>query len=275
MVAQGRYQRADSWRPSKNAAIGDGHVWKAYDYRGRNVGSSDRRWPDLSCKFIPGCMTLCESTDLVVIRYPYLEGSHQPRSVGQWIALLRCVQLLHRERIVHGDLRLSNLVFSITSDVVTIIDYDFAGHHEDKKYPPRFNCNIDDGARHRSATAGRALLYEHDWFAVAAMMKLCQPEQEEPRWRQAQTQLQEPSVTSEVVDEVIQLLEKCSTLSLVLQDDKASSLLAVEGGPALESQRRSDLVVLLAPHVGLSILGRLGLLVTATACGESSGSPIW
>jgi hypothetical protein len=83
------------------------------------------------------------------------------------------------------------------------------------------------------------LLFEHDWFAVAAMMKMCQPEQEEPRWREAQKRLQEPGVTCEVVDEVIQLLDKCSSLSIVLLDEKAS-----RAALAPEAQRRSDLVVL-------------------------------
>jgi hypothetical protein len=238
MLAQSRYEPGDSWRPSKNAAIGDGHVWKAYDYRGRKVDLSDRRSPDLSCKFIPGCKIMCQSTDLVVIRYPYLEGTHQPRSIGQWIALLHCVQSLHAQKIVHGDLRLSNVVFSVMSDVVTIIDYDLSGQHGMKKYPQHFNCKIDDGARHQCASAGRLLLYEHDLFALGAMMKMCQPERDEPRWQQAYKRLQEPSVAPEVLEEVIQLLKDCPSLPLVLRDDKASSSLAVEGGPGTGSPEK-------------------------------------
>ena len=235
MIAQERYPHADTWHSSKNAAIGDDHVWKAYDYRDCAVQLDDRRSPDLSCKYIPGCKIVCKSTDLVLIRYPYLEGTHQPRSVGQWIAVLRCVLRLHQDGIVHGDLRLSNIVFSSTSDVVTIIDYDFSGRHREKTYPLHFNCNIDDGARHRSASAGRLLLFPHDWFAVAAMMKLCQLEQAEPRWQQAQKLLEEPGM---VVAEVIQLLENCSSLLLVLQNKKASSALAVEGGPGTGSPEK-------------------------------------
>jgi hypothetical protein len=233
MVAQARYWPRDmSWRTCKNVAFGGGHVWKAYDYRERNVNSSERRSHELSLTYISGCEVVCQSTDLVVIRYPYLEGTHRPHSVGQWIALLCCVQRLHQGGIVHGDLRLSNAVFSSRSDVVTIIDYDFAGRAGEKRYPPQFNQDIDDGARARSASAGRCLLFEHDWFAIAAMMKKCHLEQAELRWRQAQELLEAPDHN---VDRAIQLLQDCASLSITSLDDKATASLAVDGGPGTGS----------------------------------------
>ena len=239
MVAQARYQPLDaSWRMCKNVAFGSGHVWKAYDYRGRNVDPSERRSHNLSLTYISGCKVVCQSEDLVLIRYPYSEGTHRPHSVGQWIALLRCVQRLHRDGVVHGDLRLSNVVFSSTSsDVATIIDYDFAGRVEEKKYPPHFNRDIDDGARARSAAAGRQLLFEHDWFAVAAMMKKCQLDRTEPRWRCAQ-ELLETLGPGQDVDQVIQLLQDCADLSITSLEDKATASLGVDGGPGTGSPEK-------------------------------------
>ena len=134
MVAQGNTQPSLDWTPIKNAAIGDGYVWKIYDYRRRTVAAQDQRSPVHSLTYIPDCAVVCKSTDLVVIRYPYLEGTHQPRSVAQWITLICCVQRLHKDGIVHGDLRFSNVVFGSRDEMVTVIDYDFAGEVAQKTY---------------------------------------------------------------------------------------------------------------------------------------------
>ena len=70
------------------------------------------------------------------------------------------------------------------------------------------------------------------------MMKRCQLEQVEPKWQKAQNLLQVPGVTAQDVDQVIQMLEDCSSLSIASLEAKASSSLAVEGGPGTGSPEK-------------------------------------
>ena len=73
---------------------------------------------------------------------------------------------------VHGDIRLSNVIFSTVtnpSDIIetTLIDFDFSGVHGEQTYPSRFNHDIgDDGSRHKDATSGRVVKCEHDVYSA-------------------------------------------------------------------------------------------------------------
>jgi hypothetical protein len=237
MVAWENSQPCPSWHHIKNAATCDGYVWKVYDYRRREVDAEDRRSPTHSLAYIPGCAVVCKSTDLVVIRYPYLEGTHRPQSVGQWATLIRFVQQLHQDAIVHGDLRLSNIVFGRHNGKVTVIDYDFAGRVGEKEYPKGFNRKIDDGARHRAATDRQALSFEHDWFAIASMMEKCTLERAEPKWQDAYELLKVPGMTGQV-DRVVQILEDFPMLQITSLDHTTARSLAVTGGPGTGSPER-------------------------------------
>ncbi len=200
------------WRQVKNSCIEDDFVWKVYDYRSRKVVESNRRSPEFSVRFIPGCEVKCQAADLAVIRYPRVLGSHTPRLVGQWISVIKSVQLFHDEEIVHGDLRASNIVFDANGEGATIIDFDFAGANGKKRYPDGFNVSINDGARHRSASEGRPLLFTHDWFAVGAMMGMCVLEANDSKWQEALQLLQGADVTKADVKKALVLLDTCKTI---------------------------------------------------------------
>ena len=159
-------------------------------------------------------MKICEANDLSVIRYPRVAGSHAPLLVGQWISVIKSVQGFHANGIVHGDLRASNIVFSEVGNGATIIDFDFAGENDTKRYPEGFNVKIDDGTRARNASGGRPLLFNHDWFSVGSMMQKCVLEEENQSWNQACKLLLAADMSSERVTEVLSLLENCATIAV-------------------------------------------------------------
>lgn len=63
-------------------------------------------------RFLPHCEVLID-TDLVkLIKYPYINGSHVPETCGHLAAMIEAVQDVWAQDVVHGDIRLSNVVFT-------------------------------------------------------------------------------------------------------------------------------------------------------------------
>lgn len=204
------------WQQVKNSCLEEDFVWKVFDYRERKVPEAERRSPEFSVKFIPNCEKVVEATDLTLIRYPRIQGSHTPQTVRQWMVVIESVLGFHAAKIVHGDLRASNIIFHDDKEGATIIDFDLAGENGRKIYPKGFNTKINDGARApRSVSEGRPLLFEHDWFAIGAMMNLCLLEDSEQQdWLEACRLFEETNFSGEAVGKVLGLLEKCKTTSI-------------------------------------------------------------
>jgi hypothetical protein len=110
--------------------------------------------------------------DRVLVSYCYIPGSHEATSVGQFASLIEQIAKIHKKRIVHGDIRLGNVVF--TDSGAELIDFDLCGKERRDRYPDRFLADIDDGVRHGDARADRLMRAEHDWFSAAAVMNLFQ-----------------------------------------------------------------------------------------------------
>lgn len=212
LVAQSNFSllRHSLWHQVKNSCLDEDFVWKVFDYRERKVPEAERRSPKFSLQFIPNCEKVVEAGDLTLIRYPRIHGSHTPHAVRQWMSVINSVLDFHEAKIVHGDLRASNIIFHDDKEGATIIDFDLAGENGKKIYPKGFNTKINDGARARSVREGRPLLFEHDWFAIGAMMKCCVLEDGEHQdWLEACRLLEEANVSRESVGKVLGLLEKC------------------------------------------------------------------
>jgi hypothetical protein len=155
-------------------------IVKSYDYRSisgrktkieRSPQFYDGRFQNF--RYLARWHDAVEPSDsLVIVQYDKVKGTHMPTCVGHLKNLLRELQCLHNECIVHGDIRLSNVIFSIVSNQsddeikTTLIDFDFSGAHENKTYPSRFNLEIGDGSRHANARSGFCLKYEHDVHSV-------------------------------------------------------------------------------------------------------------
>lgn len=175
-----RASRSEWSYPSRTVAIerpiaGRAMVHKLYDYRKELRGPPDfQRKHKQMVRFgkkveyeLGG-----ESSDLVVLQYPYIDGEHIAASVQHFVSAIQSVGQLHEEGVVHGDIRASNLVFEGNGSC-TLIDFDFAGSTSDR-YPKRFvhNQNLNDVVRHTGAQADSLLCFEHDWHALASIMEM-------------------------------------------------------------------------------------------------------
>ena len=101
-----------------------------------------------------------------LLEYPYLEGNHQLACVNHAISLVEKLQQLHHNGIVHGDIRLANIVCGEADQEAWFIDMDYSGS-EEEAYPEGWNHAIIDGERHPDATAKQKLRKEHDYFALS------------------------------------------------------------------------------------------------------------
>ena len=155
-------------------------IVKSYDYRSisgreRKIERSPQFYDGRFQNFrylVRGQNAEEPSDSLIIVQYDKVKGTHMPTCVGHLKNLLRELQCLHNKCIVHGDIRLSNVIFSTVSNQsddeikTTLIDFDFSGIHENKTYPSRFNLDIGDGSRHADARSGCYLKYEHDVHSV-------------------------------------------------------------------------------------------------------------
>jgi serine/threonine protein kinase len=117
-----------------------------------------------------------DEDSLTIISYDKEPGNHAPSFVGHMVQVVQKVAQLHQSKVIHGDLRFSNIVFSDSkADVIksTIIDFDYSRTFDttNSVYPPNFNRDIDDGYRHDNVAGGAPLMYEHDIAAIQWMCK--------------------------------------------------------------------------------------------------------
>jgi hypothetical protein len=108
---------------------------------------------------------------------------------------------MHENGDLHLDVKAGNCLFNgIDSDRSALIDFDLSGHFDCATYPENYVLDIADGQRHRDATPGGRGLYEHDTYALAAVLKLSRPAEElEDRWAEV-FNLVEASQLAEAVD---------------------------------------------------------------------------
>ena len=88
-------------------------VFKAFDYRNRDVAMNKRRSPALSTK------------DFCLISYPKIEGGHIPVFAKHVVDIAKELLVMFNDGFVHGDLRLANMIFPESRDKpARIIDFD-------------------------------------------------------------------------------------------------------------------------------------------------------
>jgi len=103
-------------------------------------------------------------------------------TVGHLCALLRAVAALAKDKVVHGDIRAANVVFTDDTPAAVLIDFDFAASEGSRGalYPPRYNreptCNgKQDGWRHPDAGGDGQMLCVHDAYATIALVRHLAP----------------------------------------------------------------------------------------------------
>jgi hypothetical protein len=98
-------------------------------------------------------------------------------SALRFVELVQALVELHGLGVVHGDIRLANVV--LEGKKAYLIDFDFAGRAGLAFYPPGLS-SLEDGGRHEdieNAIQQRnvcelALQFEHDWYSLVCVMKL-------------------------------------------------------------------------------------------------------
>jgi len=105
-----------------------------------------------------------------LLSYPWIEGSHQATHTDQLADILRCLEKIHNDKYVHGDIRGANLIFSQQKGKSKIIDFDFAkklDQNSPPKYPEGYNYELADTRRHRLAREECEMKQEHDRHSLA------------------------------------------------------------------------------------------------------------
>ena len=167
-----------TFRKNSNVFILDDKVYKCYDYRSSSKNMSSTSTEERRCSdcYHYGKITMTEvigwvdpldtKSQLQIFVYDKLEGEHKPSYVGHFTCLLRELDELHKKKIVHGDIRLSNIIFTKEPVSSRFIDFDLSGFCGEKKYSSRFTVEIDDGYRHAEVAPLATLEYRHDIAAV-------------------------------------------------------------------------------------------------------------
>ena len=151
-------------------------VVKVFDYRPKFYSEfdpvillADRRSTEIYEVLKFGKVIKC-TDDLKILIYPLIPGEHIPSCVAALSSAFEVLNSLHTKSIVHGDVRLSNMVFN--NNNCTLIDYDFSGD-ENKFYSSKFALKIPDGGRDPSIEPGKSKLTKcHDWYAMGCIMDL-------------------------------------------------------------------------------------------------------
>ena len=87
-----------------------------------------------------------------VFSYAYIEGKHYPKNSKQVLYLLLFLKKMHDDGNIHGDIRCSNVLYCDDDEAKSqLIDFDFSGSENIKKYPIGFSNDIEDGKRHKDA----------------------------------------------------------------------------------------------------------------------------
>jgi serine/threonine protein kinase len=164
-----------------------------------------------------------------------IKGDHNPKSVGAFTSVIEQLHFMHDDGIVHGDIRIFNIIF--TEDGKSqLIDFDFAGVANEQRYPHGFAFELDDVERHPMAKAGGVLCPEHDSFSLASIMKKFELSDKtlESFWKEAILCLEKNEL-----EKAVEILHPHSDDGIKVKDDALSLLLASYSGngTAIANQR--------------------------------------
>ena len=152
----------------QNVAFTTTSVYKVFDDR---MFMTQRKYKNY-LKYIPDCQVVVQMTDLVILEYPRITGSHLPDNTKAVLSAMKFLANIHAQQDVHGDIKAGNILFS---DQSIIIDFCFSDEVGKARYPLTYNVSIDDGERHPLATPGNVILPEHDIYSFAKILQFCTP----------------------------------------------------------------------------------------------------
>lgn len=105
-------------KPFRLSVIAHLNCLKVSDFWYKRFSSSSTaaRQYHLSLSQIDGARIVFHNELVTIIRYPSISGSHRFSSLSQVIRLVQVVMDLHRKGIVHGDIRLANIICSVVQN---------------------------------------------------------------------------------------------------------------------------------------------------------------
>lgn len=125
---------------------------------------------------IKGCEALSNVEELQItadgrikaLCYDFIAGNHtiETASIAHFKGALTTLKKLHKNGIVHGDIRLANIIF--TNHTTYLIDFDLVGK-VGQPYPEGYTSLVE---RHGEAVPNSPRLIKHDRYSIAFLMKL-------------------------------------------------------------------------------------------------------
>ena len=105
----------------------------------------------------------------LLIATKYMSGTHEATTPIDFLPIIDELANLHENGMVHGDIRVYNMVFSLASDGEKpdgcLIDFDYGGTEGEAKYPSGYVSYLPDGTR--CGEAGQVITKENDWRDLA------------------------------------------------------------------------------------------------------------
>ena len=94
-----------------------------------------------------GASTRAISDEFVVLQYPFIPAAKPfPTTNRDFSGVLQDLQKLGNASLVHGDVRLANMIFAENRS--HLIDFDFCGIDGKSSYPTGYNLHLGDTLRH-------------------------------------------------------------------------------------------------------------------------------
>ena len=113
--------------------------------------------------FVVGC-----GDGMSAVKYDFFPSA--PTTKNHLIKLTKIVSALQRKGLLHGDLRLENIIFG-PNDEVFLIDFDWAERIGTAQFPPRANILAFGRIARSSVAPGGYIPHQFDWLCLADILE--------------------------------------------------------------------------------------------------------
>lgn len=104
------------------------------------------------------------SNEYSLLSYPYIAGREEPVYIEQFEVIAGQLLIIHRNGLVHGDVRVGNLIFGNKQDEAHLIDFDYVAK-QGTDYPDNYNHALSERPPNL-----KKMEYEHDWYSLIYVM---------------------------------------------------------------------------------------------------------
>jgi len=158
--------------PTSRVMESSGWVFKIFDYdiHPELQPHLDRVRDALGDDYLPDATLIKLAPQIDCLKYRFTELPQLTISTHKLANLALDLVKLHAANLVHGDIRLANIL--MLEPTAKLIDFDFLGQAGSDVYPSRFSFAVNDGVRHKDAREGQIMLISHDMFAFGGLVQL-------------------------------------------------------------------------------------------------------